>query len=106
QQERPDDYVLATGTATTVRRFAEWAFDEVGLTLDWQGSGLAEKGFDRQTGRVVVEVDPRHFRPTEVDRLIGDPSKAARALGWKPRTNARELVREMVRADISAARHS
>lgn len=106
QQERPDDYVLATGTATTVRRFAEWAFDEVGLTLDWQGSGLAEKGFDRQTGRVLVEVDPRHFRPTEVDRLIGDPSRAARALGWKPRTSARALVREMVRADIRAARHS
>ena len=105
QQDRADDYVLATGAATTVRKFAEWAFDEIGVGLAWQGTGIAEKGVDDLTGRILVEVDSRHFRPTEVDRLIGDASKANARLGWRPQISTRELVREMVRADIDDLRH-
>jgi GDPmannose 4,6-dehydratase len=100
QQPEPDDYVLATGVTTTVRQFAEWAFEDVGIMLNWQGEGIAETGICTETGRVLVEVDPRYFRPTEVDLLLGDPSKAKEKLGWAHETSVRDLVREMVQADL------
>ncbi|KAA5603672.1 GDP-mannose 4,6-dehydratase [Blastochloris sulfoviridis] len=100
QQAEPDDYVLATGETTSVRSFAEWAFEDVGIRIEWQGNGVDEKGIDAESGRVLVEVDPRYFRPTEVDLLIGDPRKAHARLGWRHETSVRELVREMVREDL------
>ncbi|MBS7539962.1 GDP-mannose 4,6-dehydratase [Ancylobacter lacus] len=100
QQEAPDDYVLATGETTEVRQFVTWAFADAGIEIEWQGSGVEERGICRRTGRVVVEVDPRYFRPTEVDLLIGDPSKAHQKLGWRHETPVRELCREMVMADL------
>jgi GDPmannose 4,6-dehydratase len=100
QQETPDDYVLATGETTQVRTFVEWAFADVGINLEWRGTGVDEKGHCRETGRQIVEVDPRYFRPTEVDLLIGDPTKAQTKLGWRHETPVRDLVREMVLADL------
>ncbi len=100
QQETPDDYVLATGRTVTVRHFVDVAFAESGVTLRWEGEGRNEKGFDAADGRLLVQVDPRYFRPTEVDRLIGDPAKAREKLGWKHSISVEELAREMVRADL------
>jgi GDPmannose 4,6-dehydratase len=100
QQDQPEDFVLATGETTSVRQFVEWAFEDVGMSLAWQGEGEAEKGYCRETGRCLVEVDPRYFRPTEVDLLIGDASKAQVKLGWRAQVPVRELVREMVAADL------
>ena len=100
QQDEADDYVLATGATTTVRQFAEWSFAEAGITLRWEGEGVDEKGFDAATGRQLVSIDPRYFRPTEVDLLLGDPSKAERVLGWRHETSAHDLAREMVREDL------
>ena len=100
QQDEADDYVLATGKTTPVRTFVEWAFEDAGITLRWEGEGVEEKGFCRDTGQCLVEVDPRYFRPTEVDLLIGDPSKARQKLGWTHETSVRELAREMVKADL------
>jgi len=100
QQEKPDDYVLATGETTRVRQFVEWAFADVGIVLEWRGSGIDEKGYDSVTGACRVEVDPRYFRPTEVDLLIGDPTKAHNKLGWRHERTARELAREMVNEDL------
>jgi GDPmannose 4,6-dehydratase len=102
QQDEPDDYVLATGVAARVRDFVSLAFEEVGLPLRWEGRGADERGVEAKTGRVLVRVDPRYFRPTEVDLLIGDPAKAERRLGWKHETTWRELVAEMVREDLVA----
>ena len=104
QQDRPDDYVLATGETTPVRTFVEWAFEDVGIGLRWDGEGVDEKGFDARTGKCLVEVDPRYFRPTEVELLIGDPTKAHEKLGWRHETPVRELAREMVRADLEVMR--
>ena len=101
QQDKPDDYVLATGECTTVRSFVEWAFEEVNIALEWRGEGVDEEGICRATGNCLISVDPRYFRPTEVDLLIGDPSKAKRQLGWEHQVPVRELVREMVREDLS-----
>ncbi|MGB2220471.1 MAG: GDP-mannose 4,6-dehydratase [Henriciella sp.] len=101
QQDTPDDYVLATGETTTVRQFVDWAFDDVGLNLEWSGTGIDEKGYDKATGRCLIEVDPRYFRPTEVDLLLGDPRKAREKLGWSHETSVRELAREMVLADLA-----
>jgi GDPmannose 4,6-dehydratase len=100
QQDTPDDYVLATGETTHVRTFVEWAFEDVGIALEWRGKGVDEKGYCRQSGRLLVEVDPRYFRPTEVELLIGDPAKAREKLGWSHETSVRELAREMVMADL------
>lgn len=100
QQEEPDDYVLATGETTEVRTFVEWAFEDVGIRLEWRGKGVDEKGYDALTGELRVAVDPRYFRPTEVDLLIGDPRKAQQKLGWKHETSARVLAREMVLHDL------
>ena len=104
QQAEPDDYVLATGETHSVREFVEKAFAHTGRMVEWQGAGLNEKGIERGFGRVLVEVDPRYFRPTEVDLLKGDPSKARNKLGWRHRIGFDELVREMVDADLSAMR--
>ena len=104
QQEAPDDYVVATGETHSVREFVERAFEEVGIRIGWEGEGLAEKGCNGETGEVLVEVDPRHFRPTEVDRLIGDASRARERLGWRPEVGFDEMVRLMVRADLRDVR--
>jgi GDPmannose 4,6-dehydratase len=104
QQDEPDDYVLATGVTTEVREFVRWAFEDAGIPIDFRGEGVDEKGFARSDGRVLVEVDPRYFRPTEVDLLIGDPGKANQKLGWRHETSVRELAREMVAADMRIMR--
>jgi GDPmannose 4,6-dehydratase len=100
QQSEPDDYVLATGETHSVREFVERAFAHIGRPLVWRGRGVDEKGVDQSTGRVLVEVDPRYFRPTEVDSLLGDASKARAKLGWRHRTSFEQLVTEMVEADL------
>lgn len=100
QQPQGDDYVLATGTTTTVRQFAEWCFAELGMTIRWEGQGVDETGFDAATGKCLISIDPRYFRPTEVDLLLGDPKKAETVLGWRHETSAHELAREMVREDL------
>jgi GDPmannose 4,6-dehydratase len=102
QQEEPDDYVLATGEARSVREFVEASFSYINRTIIWQGSGVDEKGIDARTGKVLVEVDPRYFRPTEVDLLLGDPSKAQQRLGWRHRISFADLVKEMMAADLVA----
>lgn len=100
QQEKPDDYVLATGEMHSVRTFVDMAFGQVGIEIEWKGSGVDEKGYDKKSGEIIVEVDPRYFRPTEVELLIGDPSKAHRELGWKHKYNLAQLVAEMVQSDV------
>jgi GDPmannose 4,6-dehydratase len=100
QQNEPDDYVLATGKTTSVREFVEWSFSEVGIKIDWRGSGADEKGFDSTNGRCLVEVDPRYFRPTEVELMLGDATKAHKKLGWKHEISARDLCAEMMREDL------
>jgi len=100
QQDVPDDYVLATGETTEVRQFVTWAFEDVGIALEWKGEGVNEKGYDAATGRCLVEVDRRYFRPTEVELLIGNPAKAREKLGWHHDTPVRELCREMVLEDL------
>jgi GDPmannose 4,6-dehydratase len=101
QQEDPDDYVIATGEYHTVREFTTLAFERAGITLRWEGEGLEEKGIDEKTGKVLVEVDPKYFRPAEVEQLLGDPTKAKEKLGWDPRkTSFKELINIMVDADL------
>jgi GDPmannose 4,6-dehydratase len=102
QGEKPDDYVLATGEAHSVREFVEQAFSEIGRKIIWKGKGIQEKGLDEATGKTLVAIDRRYFRPTEVDLLIGDPSKAHAKLGWKHRLSFPQLVKEMVSADLEA----
>ena len=102
QQSDPGDYVLATGEAHSVREFIELAFAQVGTTIEWKGKGREEQGLDAADGRVLVEVDARYFRPTEVDFLLGDPTKARRVLGWKHQTEFKDLVAEMVQSDLDA----
>lgn len=99
QREQPEDYVIATGQTQSVRSFIELSARILGFKLEWEGEGLNEVGIDRDTGRVIVKVNPKYFRPTEVDLLLGDPSKAKRELGWKPKTSFEELVRIMTEAD-------
>lgn len=103
QHDTPDDWILATGETHSVREFIELAFAEVGRTIRWRGEGVAEQGFDEVTGEVLIEIDPRYFRPTEVDLLLGDPSKARSVLGWEAQVTFRSLVKEMVAADMAAA---
>jgi GDPmannose 4,6-dehydratase len=102
QCDEPGDYVLATGETHSVREFVEAAFAVIGRTINWQGEGVDEKGLDSETGKVVVGVNERFFRPTEVDLLIGDPTKAKQVLGWQPTTLFSDLVKEMVEADVEA----
>ena len=106
QQDVPDDYVLATGVTTRVREFVEWAFEDAGIALEWKGSGADEKGYCTKTGALRVAVDPRYFRPTEVELLLGDPTKAHTKLGWKHETSPRELAREMVMADLETMKNA
>ena len=102
QQDRPEDFVIATGVQHSVRDFVEAAAKELGISVVWQGSGVEEKGYDA-SGRCIIAVDPRYFRPTEVETLLGDASKARTKLGWTPRTSFNELVREMAEEDLRAA---
>ncbi len=100
QQTTPDDYVLATGEAHSVREFVELTFQTAGRAVSWQGEGIDEQGLDSETGEILVKIDPRYFRPTEVDLLLGDPSKAHRVLGWKHTTPFKQLVEEMFDSDL------
>ncbi len=102
QQDKPDDFVIATGVQHSVRDFVDAAAEEIGISIAWQGSGVEEKGYDAK-GRCIVEIDPQYFRPTEVESLLGDPSKAKNILGWEPRISFAELVTEMVREDLKIA---
>ena len=101
QQDTPDDYVLATGVTTTIRDFATMAFREVDITVAWRGEGANEEGYCPETGNVLVKIDPRYFRPAEVDLLIGDATKAREVLGWTATTTLEEMCREMVEADLA-----
>jgi GDPmannose 4,6-dehydratase len=103
QQDEPEDFVIATGHTNTVRRFCELAFARAGITLQWEGEGESEKGLDAASGRTLIELDPRYLRPTEVDLLLGDATKARQKLGWAPRTTFEELVDLMVDADLRLA---
>ncbi|AKB19730.1 GDP-mannose 4,6-dehydratase [Methanosarcina sp. WWM596] len=100
QQDKPDDYVVATGETHSVREFTELAFREAGIDIGWEGEGVNEIGRDANSGKVLVEVDPMFYRPTEVDLLIGDPSKAREKLGWKTKVSFEELVKMMVKSDM------
>jgi GDPmannose 4,6-dehydratase len=100
QQNEPDDFVLATGRKITVRKFIEMAFGEIGIIIEWKGKAVDEKGYNKTTGKVVVEIDPNYFRPAEVDLLVGDASKAKAKLGWTPTYTVEALCKEMVAADI------
>jgi GDPmannose 4,6-dehydratase len=101
QQEKPEDFVIATGQQHSVREFATLAFKEAGFDIEWKGEGVHEKGHDKKTGRVLIEIDPKYFRPTEVETLLGDPSRAVKKLGWNPvRTPFEKLVQIMVRHDL------
>ncbi|MBN1683768.1 MAG: GDP-mannose 4,6-dehydratase [Tissierellales bacterium] len=101
QHDAPEDFVIATGEMHSVREFTTLAFEEAGIELEWQGEGVDEKGIDKATGKVLVEVDPKYFRPTEVEQLLGDPTKARTVLGWNPtQTSFEELVKIMVRSDM------
>ncbi|GHU16231.1 GDP-mannose 4,6-dehydratase [Spirochaetia bacterium] len=103
QQDTPEDYIMATGVTTSVRDFITMAFAEAGLSLKWEGAGVHEKGIDTVSGKTMVEIDPKYFRPTEVDILIGDPTKAVAKLGWKPKVQLPELVKMMVKHDLELA---
>lgn len=104
QQEEPEDFVLATGVTTTIREFTERAFAEVGITLEWSGNGVDETGRDAKSGNILVSIDPAYFRPTEVDLLIGDASKAREKLGWQPTCNLQQMIEEMIKADLEETR--
>jgi GDPmannose 4,6-dehydratase len=104
QVDAPDDFVLATGETRSVREFVELAFAEVGRAIEWRGKGVEETGVDKKSGKTVVRIDPVYFRPTEVDLLIGDASKAQQKLGWKPKTSFADLVKQMVAGDLAIAR--
>ncbi|MBR1908836.1 GDP-mannose 4,6-dehydratase [bacterium] len=104
QQDRPDNYVLATGVTTSIRDFCRMTFEELGIDLEFVGEGVEEKGIDKATGKTLIEVDPRYFRPAEVDLLLGDSTKARTELGWKPTYDLRALVKEMVENDLELAK--
>ncbi len=104
QHDKPDDFVLATGISTSIRDFTTQAFSEVGITLEWSGSGVDEIGKNAQTGKLLVSVDPAYFRPTEVDLLLGDATKAKEKLGWSPTCDLKQLISEMISSDLEEAR--
>ena len=104
QQDEPDDYVISTGEQHSVREFIEIAAEQLGMGIDWRGEGVDEVGINKATGETIVGVDPRYFRPTEVETLLGDPSKAKSVLGWEPKVSFKELVEEMVASDHEAAK--
>ncbi|KPU43687.1 GDP-mannose 4,6-dehydratase [Oxobacter pfennigii] len=106
QYDKPEDFVIATGEMHTVREFCTLAFEEAGIQLEWQGKGVDERGIDKATGRVIVEVDPKYFRPTEVEQLLGDPTKARELLGWNPRkTSFNDMVSEMIWEDMKLVKN-
>ncbi len=105
QQPKPDDFVLATGETHSVRKFVELTFKHIGRTIEWRGAGIEEQGIDADNGRVLVEIDPRYFRPTEVDLLLGDASKAKRLLNWEAKIKFPELVREMIESDLETVKN-
>ena len=104
QQEKPEDFVLATGVTTTIRDFCNMTFKELGMEIEWKGKGASEKGVDKATGKTIVEVDPKYFRPTEVDLLLGNAAKARKKLGWEPKYDLPALVKEMVKEDMKEAK--
>jgi GDPmannose 4,6-dehydratase len=106
QADAPDDFVLATGETRSVREFVELAFAEVGRSIEWRGTGVDETGVDTKSGKTILRIDPVYFRPTEVDLLIGDASKAREKLGWKPKTSLAQMVKEMVANDLNIARQA
>ena len=106
QQDKPDDYVIATGETHTVRKFIEEACRILDINLEWKGKGVDEKGIDRKTGKIIIEIDPIYFRPTEVNLLLGDPSKAQRILGWKAKTTFKKLIKIMVDADMDILKNN
>lgn len=104
QQDEPEDFVIATGKQHSVREFVTFAAGKLGIEVEWQGMGIAEKGIDKATGQVIVAVDPKYFRPTEVETLLGDPSKAREKLGWTPEISFQQMVEEMVDRDLNEAK--
>ena len=100
QQDKPDDYVLATGECHSVREFVELAFSIIGVEIVWQGEKENETGSCKKTGRIMVKIDPKYYRPTEVEQLLGNAAKATKKFGWKPKITFHELVKEMVLADV------
>ena len=104
QQDEPDDFVIATGVQHTVRDFINLAWSYLGKTIRWEGEGEDEKGYDKDSGNLVVAIDPRYFRPTEVETLLGDPSKAKEKLGWEPKISLEEMVKEMMENDVNIAK--
>jgi GDPmannose 4,6-dehydratase len=104
QQDEPDDYVIATGESHTVKEFAERAFSYAGFEIIWEGKGLDEKGLDAKTGKVLIEVSEKYFRPTEVEFLLGDASKAKEKLGWQPKVTFEKLIQIMVDEDLKRER--
>ena len=104
QAEKPDDYVLSTGTTTSIRDFVKLTFNELGIDLEWSGTGVEEKAIDKATGKVVVAVNPEFFRPAEVELLLGDSTKARTTLGWKPQYDLAALAKEMVAEDLKLAK--
>lgn len=106
QQDKPDDYVIATGETHTVREFIEEACMVLDIDLEWKGKGVDEKGIDKKTGKIIIEIDPRYFRPTEVNLLLGDASKAQKILGWKAKTKFKDLVKIMIDADMDILKNN
>jgi GDPmannose 4,6-dehydratase len=104
QQDRPEDFCIATGVQYSVRDFVNFAWGHLGKSIRWEGSGINEKGYDQDSGKEIIAVDPRYFRPTEVETLLGDATKAREALGWQPKISLKELVHEMMEADIQIAK--
>ena len=104
QQKDPDDFVVATGEQHSIRELCEVAFREVGIDIDWEGKEQNERGIDRKTGKEVIGVDPVYYRPTEVETLLGDPTKAKNKLGWEPKVTFEGLIKEMVAADLDTAK--
>ena len=100
QHDTPDDFVLASGKMHSVRDFVNLSFEKINVEIEWEGKGEQEKGFNKKTGKCIVEVDPRYFRPTEVDQLLGDPSKAKKILNWETKISFEDLVSEMVESDL------
>ncbi len=104
QQEKPDDFCIATGVQYSVRDFVDFAYEHLGKKISWKGEGEDEKGYDSASGKLVVAVDPRYFRPTEVETLLGDPTKAKIELGWEPKITLQEMVHEMMESDLQSAK--
>ena len=106
QHEKPEDFVLATGKTTTIREFCNLSFKELGIDIKWDGKGVKEVGIDKSSNKVIISIDPNYYRPTEVDLLIGDASKARKLLNWNPKYDLKSLVKEMVSVDYSSFQKS